>query len=101
MKTRRHAKILEIISSHSVETQEELQALLRQAGYRIGNIDSTIIAQKPKMAPHIQAMRENFAKALETDIGNISVKATRGEGMGFVGRMEGVLAQAVVLLEEA
>ena len=52
------------------------------------------------MAPHIEAMRANFAKALHCDISKISVKATRGEGMGFVGRQEGVLAQAVVLLEE-
>ena len=75
--------------------------MMKERGYRIGNADCLILIEKPKMAPHIQAMRENFAKALETDIGNISVKATRGEGMGFVGRMEGVLAQAVVLLEEA
>jgi 2-C-methyl-D-erythritol 2,4-cyclodiphosphate synthase len=52
------------------------------------------------MAPHIENMRANFAKALHCDISRISVKATRGEGMGFVGRGEGVLAQAVVLLEE-
>ena len=78
----------------------ETVRMMKERGYRIGNADCLILIEKPKMAPHIQAMRENFAAALETDIGNISVKATRGEGMGFVGRMEGVLAQAVVLLEE-
>ena len=78
----------------------ETVRMMKERGYRIGNADCLILIEKPKMAPHIQAMRENFAAALETDIGNISVKATRGEGMGFVGHMEGVLAQAVVLLEE-
>ena len=74
--------------------------MMDEAGYRIGNVDSLVLIEKPKMAPHIEAMRANFAKALHCDISKISVKATRGEGMGFVGRGEGVLAQAVVLLEE-
>ena len=56
--------------------------------------------EKPKMAPHIEAMRRNIAEALGCDLSRISVKATRGEGLGYVGRREGVLAQAVVLLEE-
>ena len=74
--------------------------MMRERGYHIGNVDSLVLIEKPKMAPHIQAMRQNFADALGCDIFRISVKATRGEGMGFVGRMEGVVAQAVVLLEE-
>ncbi|MBR4456812.1 MAG: 2-C-methyl-D-erythritol 2,4-cyclodiphosphate synthase [Solobacterium sp.] len=74
--------------------------MMKERGYRLGNADCLIMIEKPKMAPHIQQMRENFAKALETDIENISVKATRGEGLGFVGRMEGVQAFASVLLEE-
>ncbi len=74
--------------------------MMKERGYRLGNADCLIMIEKPKMAPHIQQMRENFAKALETDIENISVKATRGEGLGFVGRMEGVQAYATVLLEE-
>ena len=74
--------------------------MMRERGYHIGNVDSLVLIEKPKMAPHIQAMRQNFADALGCDISRISVKATRGEGMGFVGRMEGVMAQAVVLLEE-
>lgn len=74
--------------------------MMREKGYHIGNVDSLVLIEKPKMAPHIQTMRQNFADALGCDISRISVKATRGEGMGFVGRMEGVMAQAVVLLEE-
>ena len=74
--------------------------MMRERGYHIGNVDSLVLIEKPKMAPHIQAMRQNFADPLGCDISRISVKATRGEGMGFVGRMEGVMAQAVVLLEE-
>ena len=74
--------------------------MMRERGYHIGNVDSLVLIEKPKMAPHIQAMRQNFADALGCDISRISVKATSGEGMGFVGRMEGVMAQAVVLLEE-
>ena len=69
-----------------------------QRGYTIGNIDSLIMIEKPKMAPHIMAMRENIARALVCDLDNVSVKATRGEGLGFVGKSEGVQAQAVVLL---
>lgn len=75
--------------------------MMKERGYRVGNIDCLILIEKPKMAPHIQAMRENFARVLECDISQVSIKATRGEGMGFVGHGEGVMAQAVVLLEEA
>ena len=74
--------------------------MMKERGYHLGNADCLILIEKPKMAPHIQKMRENFAEALDCDISRISVKATRGEGLGFVGRMEGVMAQAVVLLEE-
>ena len=74
--------------------------MMDERGYKIGNVDSLILIEKPKMAPHIEKMRENISKALHTDITNISVKATRGEGLGFVGRREGVLCEAVVLLEE-
>lgn len=79
---------------------KEVGKMMKEKGYRIGNVDSLILIEKPKMAPHIEQMRKNFADALDTDISNISVKATRGEGLGFVGRQEGVLAQAIVLLEE-
>ena len=80
---------------------KEIGKMMRDLGYRIGNIDSLILIEKPKMAPHIEEMRHNFAEALDCDISRVSVKATRGEGLGFVGRQEGVLAQAVVLLVEA
>lgn len=62
---------------------------VRQAGYEIGNIDSIIIAQAPKMAPHIDAMRENIAAALGIEKGRVSVKATTEEGLGFTGEMSG------------
>ena len=75
--------------------------MMKEKGYRIGNVDSLILVEKPKMAPHIEAMRKNIAEALDCDISQISVKATRGEKLGFIGRGEGVMAQAVVLLEEA
>lgn len=74
--------------------------MMHARGYRIGNVDSLILIERPKMAPHIEQMRRNFAETLGCDIDRVSVKATRGEGMGFVGHGEGVLAQAVVLLEE-
>lgn len=67
-------------------------------GYMIGNVDSLILVETIRMAPYIDKMRENIAKALHTDIGRINVKATRGEGLGFIGRSEGIMAQAVVLL---
>lgn len=79
---------------------EKVCEMMEERGYHIGNVDSLVLIERPKMAPHIEKMRENIAHALHTDIANISVKATRGEKMGFVGREEGVLAQAVVLLEE-
>lgn len=85
---------------NSILILKEVGKMMKDKGYKIGNVDSLILIEKPKMAPHIEQMRHNFADALECDIDKISVKATRGEGLGFVGRQEGVLAQAVVLLEE-
>lgn len=73
--------------------------LLKQKGYHVVNVDSLIMIERPKMAPHIEQMRRNIADALGIDTDFVSVKATRGEKMGFVGREEGVLAQAVVLVE--
>ncbi len=80
---------------------KECGRMMKERGYRIGNADCLVLIEKPKMAPHIMNMRKNFAEMLETDLDRISVKATRGEGLGFVGRGEGVMAQAVVLLEKA
>jgi 2-C-methyl-D-erythritol 2,4-cyclodiphosphate synthase len=68
------------------------------AGFRIGNVDATLIAQAPKMAPHIPQMVENIASDLGIAMNAVNVKATTTEGMGYAGRGEGIAAQAVVLL---
>ncbi|WP_416140903.1 2-C-methyl-D-erythritol 2,4-cyclodiphosphate synthase [Halomonas sp. HK25] len=72
--------------------------LVRQAGYRVGNLDATLIAQAPKMAPHIAAMATNIAEDLGVEGDAINVKATTTERLGFTGRGEGIAAEAVVLL---
>lgn len=83
----------------SRELLRHTAALIRKKGWELGNADMTIIAQAPKMAPHIQSMRENIAADLGTDIDNISVKATTEEKLGFTGSGEGIAARAVVLLK--
>ncbi|MBC8632457.1 2-C-methyl-D-erythritol 2,4-cyclodiphosphate synthase [[Eubacterium] tenue] len=72
--------------------------LIKEKGYTVRNLDATIIAQAPKMAPYIQTMRSNIAKVLNTDIDNINVKATTEEGLGFTGNKEGISAQSICLL---
>ena len=74
--------------------------MINEKGYHVVNVDSTINIERPKMAPHILTMRENIARVCECDLDCISVKATRGEKMGFVGHEEGVLAIASVLIEK-
>ena len=74
--------------------------LIGEAGYRVGNVDATVLAQRPKLAPHIQQMRENIAADLGVEVGRVSVKATTEEHLGFTGREEGIAAHAVCLLEE-
>ncbi len=76
----------------------EVGKLIKSKGYKIGNIDATIIAQQPKMRPHIDSMRANIAKALDIDIDCINVKATTEEGLGFTGSMEGISSQSIALL---
>lgn len=71
---------------------------LRDVGYRVGNVDATIIAQAPKMAPHIPAMRANIAKDLAVPESQVNIKATTTERLGFTGRGEGIAAEAVALL---
>lgn len=71
---------------------------MKDAGYKLGNIDAVIIAQKPKMSPYIQQMVKNIADDIETDISNINIKATTTEYLGFEGRGEGIAAQAICLL---
>ena len=73
---------------------------MRNKGYMLSNIDALIMIEKPKMAPYIEQMKENLADALGCNINQINVKATRGEKLGYIGREEGVLAQAVVLIEQ-
>jgi 2-C-methyl-D-erythritol 2,4-cyclodiphosphate synthase len=74
--------------------------LLESKNYKVGNIDSVIIAQKPKMAPYIEKMRINIAAALNLEVDQVSVKATTEEGLGFTGRSEGISSQSVCLLEK-
>ena len=78
---------------------EETYKLMNEKGYKIGNVDAIIMTEQPKMAPHIPTMRDNIAKVLHCDVTQINVKATRGEKLGFVGRGEGIVSQAVCLLE--
>lgn len=84
----------------SLALLEQVAARLRAAGWRVGNVDATVVAQKPKLAGHIPQMRENLARAMGVDPGRVSVKATTEEHLGFTGREEGIAAHAVALLEE-
>ena len=77
----------------------EVGKLLYAEGYKIVNIDATIIAQKPKMSPYIAGMRENIANALKIDVKSVSVKATTEEGLGFTGKGEGISSLAVCLID--
>ena len=79
----------------SIKLLEHVGRLLEENGYVIENIDATIIAQRPKMRPHIDQMRENMAKALKIDVDQINVKATTEEGLGFTGSGEGISSQAI------
>ncbi|NME83116.1 2-C-methyl-D-erythritol 2,4-cyclodiphosphate synthase [Clostridium sp. SM-530-WT-3G] len=79
----------------SIRLLEETGRLIFNKGFSINNIDATIIAQKPKMLPHIETMRSNIASALNIDIDQINIKATTEEGLGFTGEMLGVSAQSI------
>lgn len=89
------------LDADSVKLLERVWELAKSMGYRLGNIDSTIIAQKPKMAPYIPQMVELIARVLEADPSQVNVKATTTEKLGFTGRGEGVAAQSVVILQKA
>ncbi|WP_025691682.1 2-C-methyl-D-erythritol 2,4-cyclodiphosphate synthase [Paenibacillus zanthoxyli] len=82
----------------SLKLLEHVWGLAKERGYRLGNIDSTIIAQKPKMAPYIPQMKEIIARALEAEPSQVNVKATTTEQLGFTGRGEGIAAQSIVCL---
>ncbi|MET3508470.1 2-C-methyl-D-erythritol 2,4-cyclodiphosphate synthase [Halalkalibacter oceani] len=83
----------------SAKLLEHVWVLVKERGFALGNLDCTIIAERPKMAPHIGVMRERIAGLLEAEISQINVKATTTEKLGFTGRGEGIAAQAVILLE--
>ena len=84
----------------SILLLREVTARLRDAGYRLVNCDCTVIAQRPKLAPHILQMRENLAAAMDAEIDQVSVKATTEEGLGFSGEGLGIAAHAVALIEK-
>jgi len=83
----------------SLKLLSHVMRLAETRGYRLGNLDATIIAQQPKMAAHIPAMRKNLASVLNATVEQVNVKATTEEGLGFSGRGEGISAHAVVLME--
>ena len=83
----------------SLALLREVGKRLRAEGFEIGNLDSTVIAQAPKLAPHIQRMCANIAAALDVDVALVSVKATTEERLGFTGSGQGIAAQAVALIE--
>ncbi len=101
------------IGKHFPDTEEEYKgidsrillrhviSLLRDRHYRVVNLDATIVAQTPKMAPHIEAMRVRLAEDMEIDLDCINIKATTTEGMGFTGRMEGIESHAVTLIQSS
>ena len=85
----------------SIELLRRVVSQLRDAGYRVGNVDATVVAQKPRMAPRVPEMRSRLAEALGVGVSQVSVKATTTDGLGAMGRAEGIAAQAVALIEDA
>ncbi|MDQ0247674.1 2-C-methyl-D-erythritol 2,4-cyclodiphosphate synthase [Bacillus fengqiuensis] len=88
----------EFKDADSTELLKQVWNMVKADGYELSNVDCTIIAQKPKMAPYIEAMRERIAALLEVNISQVNVKATTTEKLGFTGREEGIAAQAAVLV---
>ena len=88
----------EFKDADSAKLLQHVWQLVKEKGYELGNIDCTIIAQKPKMAPYIDQMRERIAELLEADADQVNVKATTTEQLGFTGRGEGIASQASVLI---
>ncbi|MCI8465670.1 MAG: 2-C-methyl-D-erythritol 2,4-cyclodiphosphate synthase [Lachnospiraceae bacterium] len=85
----------------SLRLLEQVGELLRKEQYQVGNLDLTVIAQRPKLSPYREEMRKNIAQALQISISQVNVKATTEEGLGFTGSGEGISAQAVALLESS
>ncbi len=82
----------------SIKLLRHVVTLANDRGYRVGNLDATIVAQRPKLAPHIEAMRANLAATLDVEVDRVNVKATTTEELGFAGRGEGIAAYAVVIM---
>ncbi len=83
----------------SLSFLEKVGEVVKESGYRVVNTDATIVAQKPKLAPHIEAMKRNIARSLGIEATQVSIKATTTETLGFSGREEGIAAYAIVLLQ--
>ena len=86
--------------ANSLDLLAHIYEMMNEMGYQIGNVDATILAERPKMAPHIMAMRKNIAAVLHCDMEDISIKATSGEKLGFVGNEEGIVSLSVCILEK-
>ena len=84
----------------SLKLLEHVAGLLRERGFVVGNVDATVLAQRPKLAPHIPQMRDNLARTMEVGPEQVNVKATTEEGLGFTGSGEGMAAHAVALIEK-
>ena len=84
----------------SLKLLEHVVKLLGERGFSVGNVDATVLAQRPKLAPHIPQMRDNLARTMGVDPSRINIKATTEEGLGFTGSSEGMAAHAVALIEE-
>ena len=87
------------LGADSIELLKKVREVLAERGWKLGNLDATVIAQRPKLAPYIDEMRKHIALALQTDMENVSVKATTEEKLGFTGSGEGIAAHAVCLIE--
>ncbi len=87
-------------NADSLKLLKFVYGLLKENGYHIVNLDATVLAQAPKLAPHIVKMRENIAEALDLDVDFVSVKATTEEGLGFTGTKQGIAAHCVCLIEK-
>lgn len=84
----------------SIALLEEVGGMLRERGYRVRNVDAVVMAESPKIAPYREEMASNVAKAIGVGVGDVSIKATTTEKLGFVGRQEGIAAQAIAMVEE-
>lgn len=87
------------LGADSIDLLRRVCAVIAQHGYAVGNVDCTVLAQRPKLAPHIPEMRRRLAEAMGIDISSVSVKATTEEGLGFTGEGLGIASHAVALLE--